>query len=614
MSHAKEGKRSSAVGRLANEVTVSLLLMATIIALMFVKFGSLDLTLPLEYSKDPVYGSDIFASFMYIKNLILFGSPYVNPNIGMPKGADLYLYPARDLVWIGIIKLLSFVSTNVITVANLYFFVGYALNGLAFYICARVLGLRMMFSAFGACVYAFSPFGLRGLIHHSLFPYSTAPIGATLALMMFYAPRYPFLALRQWHWNSNWTFLVVGAAIVGASSIYWIAFTYLLVVCSATVAALSSRSWRPVGIAAVLLSMSGVVAVLAWVPEIYSIAGQYLASTAPLQKTINFHRSAYEQPIYGLRSLDMLLPEDSHFYLVRMVAEPYHSWTRDMHMHKRVEGADSYLGFAGITGLAMALFILAACMPCCGTKKPSFLLYRQYIIIGASLNILFAILFALPNGLGYVFNYAVLSFIRAQNRISVFILFLALMVFYLVADNLVRRLRGKVIQAVVIGMTAALSLLTIADFTPSFSFERAQTASASAFLADRDFFTRMQSLLPRDSHILQLPIVAFPEVGITQHMPDYEHFAGFLHTDGFGWSYGVLKNTREFLLQVHSFSDASVDDILANARRDGFNAILIDRRGFSDNGANLISNLTQRVGGWAVLLDDGVRLLIDLRQ
>ena len=77
-------------------------------------------------------------------------------------------------------------------------------------------------------------------------------------------------------------------------------------------------------------------------------------------------------------------------------------------------------------------------------------------------------------------------------------------------------------------------------------------------------------------------------------MQDYEHFRPFLWTRTLRFSYGTDKGREREGWQRHVWERLMPKEMVAYLEGHGFDAIMINRRGFADNARSLESGLQSR--------------------
>ena len=126
--------------------------------------------------------------------------------------------------------------------------------------------------------------------------------------------------------------------------------------------------------------------------------------------------------------------------------------------------------------------------------------------------------------------------LRAWNRISVVIAFVAFAAIGFVLDDL-RKIsyKRKLLISVLI---PPLVLFAIFDMSPRNTIPN---STKREWLTDSNLIRRVENYFGADSAVFQLPVMQFPENGPTFMLGDYEHLKGYLHSESLRWSYGGVK-------------------------------------------------------------------------
>jgi phosphoglycerol transferase len=120
---------------------------------------------------------------------------------------------------------------------------------------------------------------------------------------------------------------------------------------------------------------------------------------------------------------------------------------------------------------------------------------------------------------------------------------------------------------------------------------RPDFASAKAeFMNDKDFVERVESSLPAEAKIFQLPIKRFPETAPIERVGDYDLLKGYLHSRQLRWSYGAMRGRTSDLWQT-SLGTKPLPEIVETVGLAQFHGIYIDRFGYADNAAKLENEL-----------------------
>jgi len=123
--------------------------------------------------------------------------------------------------------------------------------------------------------------------------------------------------------------------------------------------------------------------------------------------------------------------------------------------------------------------------------------------------------------------------------------------------------------------------------------------------------------------IFELPNVPFPETHPIAQMEAYDELRGYLHARSLRWSAGAMKGRPEALWPQRNGLDPGYEEgqasLLINRRIAlrlppqalstltfaGFSGIYIDRQGFWDLGASIISQLQSLLGEAPIESEDG---------
>jgi len=187
--------------------------------------------------------------------------------------------------------------------------------------------------------------------------------------------------------------------------------------------------------------------------------------------------------------------------------------------------------------------------------------------------------------------------------------FLSLFAIAVIVDKWLRTRRHPALLA---GVAALLLLLGLWDqTTPGFAADYA--ALKADYRSDADFIGRIESTLPREAMVFQLPYITYPEYGYRLGMADYDEFRGYLHSRHLRWSYGAIRGreTDAWLTSVSSLPPGELLDPLIFA---GFGGIYVDRLGYSDHAAQLETDLAERTGTPPLVSANGRLSFFDLTR
>jgi phosphoglycerol transferase len=525
------------------------------------------------------YGSDGIAAQTVVKNLISGGWVWTNHSLGAPFGQQFYDYPiATDDLNYLTIKVIGFFFADSARAMNVFFLFTFVTAGLCSYVVFRWLRLSIPTSIVCAVLFADAPYHLfRGEVHLMLSSYWSVPMGVYLILSvldgrtMFTQRREGFGVLRRWLTRRN-LFLVIVCVAIGSLGVYYAVFTALLLGAAGLAIAVRSRGWAALVQAVVLC---GVIGAATFANDLPSPIYRHQHGT----DAIVAHRLPSESEIYALKFVEMVFPVPGH----RVPALDQLRAKYDSTAPVLSEGAEESLGIVASLGLIWLLAVVLGAVAGVGGDAPWLRRHRQL-----GFAAMMAFLLGTLGGISAVIGYLISSEIRGWDRISIVIAFFALCAVGLGIDALRRRMgeRRRLLWLAAVGVLALVGVYDASsrDVVPPY-----QTL-ASSYGADAAFVDQIQTQVPHDAMIYQLPYVAYPENGPTFEMLDYDQMRGDVHTTtGLRWSYGAIKGRpQDWAASSDGLPARTLVDGLVAA---GFSGIWIDRYGYADGGTAVRSGI-----------------------
>lgn len=573
------GTRSEVLGALASAG------LASVGAVLALRLWKMSLSVPLRS------GGDIMLSLETVRTMQTSGWYLSTDLLGAPLGQDLRAYPggSGDLWNMVGLKLLSLVLSPAATV-NVFFLLGFPLIAAVAFWCLRHLRVSWWTAVALGAVYSWIPYHfLRGEGHLFLAAYASVPFICVLALAVLTRRLELGTSGRR-----GWIAALTAAVLLGGTGLYYAVFAAVLLVSAGAVASLAARRWRPLLTGAVLATTSAVVMVLGSLPTVLYA----LAHGSPGVEGRSYAAVEY----YGLKLTSLLLPVQNH--RIHLFAQ------------LRAQLAESYIPgenmeALGLIGAAGLVVVVAAALV--ATRRTP--LGRDLRRIGVIA--LTAYIWATVAGLSGMLAVAGFTQVRAWNRMSIVLGFLALAGVGLVLDHLVERVRvhrlvartrGRwLVGPATAGLVAVIALLdqTTNAMIPDYPAVR------TAWTSDAAYFAQVEDLLGSGAAVFQLPIVPYPENPPVAAMADYEQLRGFLHSD-LRWSYGAVKGATTDWQSV-AFGRGLTHALPALVSA-GFDAIYINRDGYVDHGAAVEAELETALGGEPPLVSTGGTLAVyDLR-
>jgi phosphoglycerol transferase len=534
--------------------------LALLVACLVLEVWNADLRVPFDYSGDAAFTAAV------VKNVVEEGALWENDELGAPRGQELYDFPvwAGDNVQLAIVRAIGLVVRDPIVAFNLFYLLTFPLAALTAFLVLRRLGVGQPGAFAASVLYALLPYHfLRGEDHLFLGAYWAVPLGCFLVLSVLSDT--PLVTPLR----SGRTLAILAACVVvGSAAVYYAAFTLVLLVFAAVLAAVARWSVRPLVTAGVLGA---------------AIVGALVVNFAPaivdrLREGSNpaIERFAFETEVFSLRPLQLVLPVRDH--RIEALADIKERYENQVGV---TEASFATLGVVGSVGLVVLLATLLLAVVRNGAPRGDPLL--RYAAVSA----LVALFFAMTGGLAPVVSFLISPQLHAWNRLSVFIAFFALLAVAL----LVERLRGQVAWA----MAAALVVVGALDQTTGAMTPRYAEAE-SEWRSDGTWVEQVDAALPEEAAVLQLPYVPFPSSPPVGRMVDYDEVRPYLHSDDLRWSYGAMKGRPE---------DVGKDVTPAGAEGEGFAGVAVDRFGYPDNGAAVEAELRRLSGREPIVSPNG---------
>lgn len=511
-----------------------------------------------------------------------------NPDLGAPWGADLYDYPLADDVHFLVIRGLSLVIRSPAVLFNVYFLLQFPLVACTGLFVMRRLGVAGGLALVASILYAFLPFHfLRGLNHFLLASYYLVPLQVHLIIRLGqYGQCIQSSPSRQA--VLGWVLRLLLCFLVAGAGIYYAFFGCLFFLLAGLYSLYQSRSWRGVCAAALLSIATLSFVALHLAPQI-----AYLRANGKSPEAIV--RSPSDAELLGLKIAHLLLPIEGHrsAYLAQWKAR----YLANGYLNN--ENLDASLG---LIGSAAFLFLLVRLLrPRNVDAGP----HLRAVDTLAIMN-LAAVLVGTVGGFGILFSLFISSWIRAYNRISVFIAFFGFLGAALALTPFCRRLMRHSVGKWLLrfGLAAALTLgiwdQTSPTMIPDYAGLAAQHDSDVAFVRD------IEAELPAGGMVLQLPYVAFPEAQAFGRCEGYDHLKPYLVSQGLRWSFGAYRG-RPADSYVHMLSSIPPADMVRAIVVVGFEGIVIDRFAYQDEASEIEHNFsavlnqtprTSRDGRW----------------
>jgi phosphoglycerol transferase len=516
---------------------------------------------------------------------VIEGWLFENPRSGYPFGSNFLDYPGSDSANHLALKGLGLLSGSATAAMNLYFLLSYFLVFVSTYCVCRAFHLRKPYALAVTILYVFLPFHFLRLGHLFFTWYFTAPLFFYLGLSIGRSVKGDEKT-EQKSWPHRIAY-VIALLVLASLGVYYALFGLIVIFSASLFGALYFSSLQPLkrGLAAIVLIVAGILANVA--PNIH------YTKTAGVNPEVA-HRLPSESEVFGLKLVQFFLPQPQH--RIPQLASLSDRYSKAFPLTN--ENMTSSLGVVGSLGFLAVLGTLVL-----SPYRNRFSLRLKMIVTITFILFLFGTI----GGLGALFSMFLVSSIRSWNRVSIFIGFGALFTFAFLLQAAVDRwtpARWKTAAGVAIcGLLVAFGMV---DQT-SATCEQCNVKTREKFDADARLVAAIESALPNNSAIYQLPYMEFPEIPPRHELDTYAPATGFTHSKNLRWSYGGMKG-RDGDLFYRELAGLEMSKQLPILRNLGFAGIYVDRRGYPDQGRQIVAELTGLLGGGPFLKrdDDGI--------
>lgn len=549
---------------------VASVVICILILIWVMELWKADLSVPFRYN------GDALLSGMSIKGIVDNGWYLHNKFIGMPTGHDAYDYPSADNYHFLLIKIISYFSSNYAVIMNLYFLLTFPLTTLTSLFVFRQFNISYVSSIVISLLFTFLPFHfMRGQSHIFIAAYYMIPLMVMVILWVYIDKSFLLnydsdSGKLKFELNSKTIASIVICLLVASAGLYYAFFACFFLLVAGMQVLLLKRKKHDLLIIEILIGLIVVGTFANIMPNMVYVHNHGMNTEA-------VQRSPVESEMFGIKIDQLLMPVDGHrLSYIAALKNKYNSIAPLVN-----ENSSSSLGLIGSIGFLILIGRLFYKHPMNSDKG----IKDNLSILNMS-----AVLLATIGGFGFFFA-LIIPGIRSYNRISIYIAFFALFAVNLLLDDLYKKyVKTKVSRYLYYILLGIILVIGILDQSNKSMVPRYDLLK-SEYVNDSEFVSQVESSVPVDAMIFQLPYLSFPENLQVKKMGDYELFRGYLHSKHLRWSYGAMKG-REGDAWQREVAAKPLNEFLETLSFAGFDGIYIDRSGYEDKGAGVEAGLS----------------------
>jgi hypothetical protein len=550
------------------------LLACLVIMFLTLKLHTVDLRVPMFYYADTHY-------FQVLIKGVVENSWYLdNPSVAAPLGLNMRDFPMADSLQFFLVKLIGMVARDHALTANLYFLLTFPLTTLTSLFVLRRLRCSYPPAIMGSILFTFLPYHILRGPHLFLAAYYLVPL-AVLIMLRVFQEQTPFFRVAadraRLNLLSGRTLAVVLIALaLSSAGVYYAFFACFFLLVAGVSASWHRRRIYP---------LASAILVIAWI-----VLG-FLANYAPtllhhLKYGVNPYavlRIPAQSESFGLKIAQLLLPVDGHRLPRFARLKAFYDSSATPLINENGMASLGAIGACGFLFLVGKLFYRPRLPAPWQTSDSLSLLNLAAVLLGTI------------GGFGSVIGFTLCSWIRAYNRISIFIGFFCLGAVVMLLDVLYRKWAGtRPMRLVWMSAFAALGVVGVLDqmnahLLPHYAQQQKEYAQ------EADFISRVEGAVPEHAMIYQLPFCSCPERSGSGYMGCYDHFRAYFHSRTLRWSHGGIDGSEQacWQEQIETLPLEQKIDTLCYA---GFAGVYLDRRGYAAHAAELERVLHRKLG------------------
>ncbi len=478
-------------------------------------------------------------------------------------------------------------GNDAVKAANLTYLSAFYIIALVAYIVLRQLKIKELVSASGALVYAFLPFiFMRGMGHLALSCYYFVPFGVLMAVWIYEDEKFMLPGKGFFRYKRNIGGLVMAFLIAVQGIGYWQIFACFMIMVAMVTAFIRNHDWKYIKRGCTAIGSIVAAVFINCIPVFITML------SAGAMSAESRYRGGTEGEAYGLKIVQLFLPVNGHGIDI---------WQQCLDLYNEKmplvnENRTAYLGLVGIVGFIILAYWLF-------TSRRDDTCLKKRLTVLADMNMA-SVLLATVGGIGSMLYLAGFNIIRSYNRISVYIAFVCITAFCLVAEYAAGKFKKTAARAAYSLAVCAFMMFAVWEQNPGYRFDTA--VNAKKWNSEGNFIAAIENVTEEDDMILQLPYVSFPEDEVHNEMGALAHLSGYFHSDKLRWSFATLygSDTDKWYQQTASLP---AEDMVREVRAKGFAGIYIDRSGYTEEEwKKLESDLIRCLGTEPIVCERGV--------
>ena len=473
---------------------------------------------------------------MYALAKGIFENPWSiwNEQLGYPNGFSVIGQPGMNWVHFFSLWILVWIIGQPIAAVNFLFFLGFGLAVTSAWWILRFYKVRISLALVLAFSFAFIPEHWHRQSHLYLSLYWTIPLSCFYLIQINNGGFANYFRLEDSRNKSIFRASIFGIFLVFLvqQGVYYAFFTFILTAGTFAIRLIVNRRLDrdlKVSLAILVSHATLMIGSLAIETKLASWSGTNLEA---------FARSQFESLLYGGLMPQLIYPwPGSSLYLASDAARQF----PDALSRLSVDGNENQIWQGLIPGLCISIAILYLVFSLVKSSKAKSLENSQII----SIAMLVGILFYIAGGLGFIL--AVINpQIRAWNRLSFHISFLAILLVGIMVSRLIDQSKEKLNRQrhLVTGLVAAVLAIVLALD----SFPKGLNLDVTGYKIEtnelKSWVGSIETQTGGNCPILQLPFVSYPEMPPTLQMDIYEQFLPYLFSQDLKFTFGAMKKSK----------------------------------------------------------------------